>query len=147
MIPTEATRVRLPRESGERYLSPMLGLLRQCRALALTLLLAAPGLGGTWLTLAHPCPVDMPWLAQGDHHDHQAQTSHSHGDAPEGSAPSCNCVGACHSGAATLVSISTGPTSTIAGAGWSTPPSALDSDAPVQHRLHRQPPATAPPLA
>ncbi len=48
-------------------------------ALALTLLLAAPGLGGTWLSVAHPCPVDMPWLAQGGHAGHGARTGHGHG--------------------------------------------------------------------
>ena len=71
----------------------MLKLLRQCRALALTLLLAAPGLGGTWLSLAHPCPVDMPWLAEGPS-DHSGQSSHGHGDTSSGSTTSCNCVGA-----------------------------------------------------
>jgi hypothetical protein len=115
--------------------------------LALTLLLAAPGLGGTWLSVAHPCPVDAPWLAQSGHGDHGAQTSHDHGDAPAGSSSSCNCVGACQSGAATVVSIAAGPRTILAAAGWNTSPSSPDSDTPVQPRLRWHPPATAPPLA
>jgi hypothetical protein len=125
----------------------MFRALRRCRNLALTLLLAAPGLGGTWLSVAHPCPVDAPWLAQVGHGDHGAQTSHGHGNAPADSSTSCNCVGACHSGAAALISISTGPTAILAAVGWNTSPSSPNSDTPVQPRLRRHPPATAPPLA
>jgi hypothetical protein len=125
----------------------MLHALRRCRILALVLLLAAPGLGGTWLSVAHPCLGDLPWLAGAGHGDHEAQTSHGHGDAPAGSTTSCNCVGACQSAAAALVSISAGPTAVLAEAGWTTAPSTPDSDPPVQPRLRRHPPATAPPLA
>ena len=124
----------------------MLKVLRQCRALALTLLLAAPGLGGTWLSVAHPCPVDMPWLAEA-HGDHSAQSPHSHGDTSSGSTTSCNCVGACHGAAATLAPVSAGPTVILSAAGWDSSPSAPNSEDPVQPRLHRHPPATAPPLA
>jgi hypothetical protein len=123
----------------------MLGAFRQCRTLAIALLLAAPGLGGTWLSVVHPCPVDAPWLAPVGHHDHGAQTSHGHGDAPANSS-SCHCVGACHSGAAALISISTGPTAVLAAVGWNSSPSSPDSDTPVQPRLRRHPPATAPPI-
>lgn len=135
----------------------MLRVLRRCRFLVLTLLLAAPGLGGTWLSLAHPCPVDMPWLAGSGHGGHGAGTSHSHGNAPQGDAPqgdapadsgsSCNCVGACQSGVLALFSLSAGPAAVLAEAGWDTSPSTPDSDTPVQPRLRRHPPATAPPLA
>ena len=125
----------------------MLRALRQCHILALTLLLAAPGLGGTWLSVAHPCPVDAPWLAQASHTDHGAQASHGHGNAPADSSSSCHCVGVCQSGAAALVSISTGPTAILAVVGWNTSPSTPNSDTPVQPRLRRHPPATAPPLA
>jgi hypothetical protein len=124
----------------------MVKLLRQCRALTLTLLLAAPGLGGTWLSLAHPCPVDMPWLAEA-HSDHTGQSSHGHGDTSAGSTTSCNCVGACQSAAATLAPVAAGPKIVPAAAGWDTSPSAPDSEAPAQPRLRRHPPATAPPLA
>ena len=124
----------------------MLKLLRQCRALALTLLLAAPGLGGTWLSLAHPCPVDMPWLAEA-HSDHSGQGSHGHSDTSSGSTNSCNCVGACQSAAATLAPVTAGPRILPAGAGWDSSPSAPDFEVPVQPRLRRHPPATAPPLA
>jgi hypothetical protein len=124
----------------------MLKLLRQCRALALTLLLAAPGLGGTWLSVVHPCPVDTPWVAE-SHSDQGGQSSHSHGDTSSGSTTSCNCVGACQSAAATLALASAGPKMLPAAAGWDTSPSAPDSEAPAQPRLRRHPPATAPPLA
>lgn len=130
----------------------MLRVLRRCHFLALTLLLAAPGLGGTWLSLAHPCPVDMPWLAGSGHGGHGAQTSHGQGDVPPGDTPadsgsSCNCVGACQSGVLALFSLSAGPAAVLAEAGWDTSPSAPASDTPVQPRLRRHPPATAPPLA
>jgi hypothetical protein len=124
----------------------MLKLLRQCRALALTLLLAAPGLGGTWLSLAHPCPVDMPWLAEAPS-EHGGQSSHGHGDTSSGSTTSCNCVGACQSAAATLAPVIAGPKILPVGAGWDASPSTPDSEVPVQLRLRRHPPATAPPLA
>jgi hypothetical protein len=124
----------------------MLGALRRCRILALTLLLAAPGLGGTWLSVVHPCPVDAPWLAQAGHGDHGAQSSHEHGSTPADSS-SCNCVGACHNGAAALVSIAARPTAILAAVGWDTSSSSPNSDTPVQPRLRRHPPATAPPLA
>jgi hypothetical protein len=113
--------------------------------LALTLLLAAPGLGGTWLSVVHPCPVDTPWLAQAGHGDHGAQSSHEHGSGPGDS--SCSCVGACHNGAAALVSIAAGQTTILAAVGWNASPSSPDSDTPVQPRLRWHPPATAPPLA
>jgi hypothetical protein len=125
----------------------MLRLLRQCRALAVTLLLAAPGLGGTWLSLAHPCPVDMPWLAAGEHADHGAQSSHGHDDAPGSSSSSCSCVGACHGASAALTARAVEAAITLARQGWDTAPSSPDSDAPDQHSPHRHPTATAPPLA
>lgn len=125
----------------------MLRVFRRCRVLALTLLLAAPGLGGTWLSLAHPCPVDTPWLAQEAHSDHGAQPSHGHGDAPASSTSSCSCVGTCQSGAPALVTISAGPTAEVVAAGWTTSPATADFATPDQPRLRRHPPATAPPLA
>ena len=98
------------------------------------------------MSVAHPCPVDAPWLAQVGHGDHATQTSHGHSDAPANSS-SCHCVGACQSGAATLVSISTGPAAILATVGWNTSPASPNSDTPAQPRLRRHPSATAPPLA
>src|SRR5688572_4438584 len=98
----------------------MLRLLRRCRVLALTLLLAAPGLGGTWLSLAHPCPVDMPWLAGAEQQGHAAQPSHGHGDAADGSSGSCSCVGICQGGAAALIAVQGSPALTAVEAGWTT---------------------------
>src|SRR5918997_2176904 len=102
----------------------MLRLLRQCRALAVTLLLAAPGLGGTWVSLAHPCPVDMPWLAAAEHADHGAQTSHGHDDTHGSSSSSCSCVGACQGGSAALTAPAAEAVFTLARPGWDIAPSA-----------------------
>jgi hypothetical protein len=125
----------------------MLEILRRCRALAVTLLLAAPGLGGTWLSVAHPCPVDMPWLAAEGHEGHGPQTSHGHSDAPDGSSTSCSCVGACQGGTAALIQVAVRADVVPAATGWDTSASAPDTDAPVESSPHRHPPATAPPLA
>jgi hypothetical protein len=126
----------------------MLRVLRQSRVLALTLLLAAPGLGGTWLSVAHPCPVDMPWLAQpSGHPEHAAQSAHGHSDAPASSTDPCHCVGACQGATAALITLAAAPAVTTAVAGWNTAPSSPDSDSPAQPRLRRHPPSTAPPLA
>jgi hypothetical protein len=125
----------------------MLHALRRCRVLALALLLAAPGLGGTWLALAHPCAVDMPWLAAGDPPDPDAQTSHGHGDAHDTSSGSCSCVGACQSGTASLIDSPARAVLTAVTTGWTSAPTAPDTDPPAEPSPHRHPPATAPPLA
>ncbi|MBA3317537.1 MAG: hypothetical protein H0T50_05535 [Gemmatimonadales bacterium] len=70
----------------------MLRVLRRCRTLALALLLAAPGLGGTWLAAAHPCPVDSPILA----HRQQAHGGHTPGsDSTQPGHDQCVCLGSC----------------------------------------------------
>ena len=128
----------------------MLRLLRRCRIPALTLLLAAPGLGGTWLSVAHPCPVDLPWLAPAGHAEHGAEGArgtHAHGGAPAEAPSTCNCVGACQGGSAALISLPAGPVALVAPGGWNSSASAPHLEAPLQLRPHRQPPATAPPLA
>ena len=125
----------------------MLRVLRRCRTLALTLLLAAPGLGGTWLSLAHPCPVDMPWLARSEHGEQVGQSQHGHHDTPDGSSGSCSCVSACQGGSAALSSSPARPTVSLVSAGWDASPAVPDSQAPVQRTPHRHPPSTAPPLA
>jgi len=124
----------------------MLRTLRQCRALLVLLLLATPGLGCTWLAVAHPCPADTPWLAQGGHAHHQAPGGSSDRHAPA-DVSSCHCIGACHSSAATLVARTPPPVAHMAAAGWSTGPSTPDVAPPAQPRLRRHPPATAPPLS
>ena len=125
----------------------MLRVLRRCRALALTLLLATPGLGGTVLSVAHPCPVDMPWLAGAEHSTHATQPSHGHGDTPASSSNSCSCVGLCQGGTAVLLPATAHAAVTPATTGWTTSTSAPDTNPPAEHGSHRQPPATAPPLA
>lgn len=60
--------------------------------LAFLLLAASPAAGGTVLPALHPCPVDMPWLAQasGEHAGHGqdagAPAQGAHHD-------SCSCIG------------------------------------------------------
>ena len=124
----------------------MLRTLRQCRALLVTLLLAAPGSGGTWLAVAHPCPVDTPWLAQSGHGHHETPAGSGEEHAPADQS-SCHCVGTCHSGAATLAARTPSPAARLAIAGWSTAPSNSEVPPPAQPRLRRHPPATAPPLS
>jgi hypothetical protein len=123
----------------------MIRILRQSRLLPLLLLLATPGLGGAWLQAAHPCPVDLPWLAGAEH----AQQGSHHGTEP-GNAPAgetCHCVGVCHVAGAALVATATRVAVLVV---TSDPPAATpapDLDPPVQLPSDRQPPATAPPLA
>jgi len=125
----------------------MFRALRRCHALTLTLLLAVPGLGGTWLSVAHPCPVDTPWLNQEGHAAHQAHGAGGGHDAPAESSTTCHCVGTCQNASAALSSIAAAPAFTPVLTGWNTAPSSPDRDTPAQPRLRRHPPSTAPPLA
>jgi hypothetical protein len=123
----------------------MIRILRRSRLLALLLVLATPGLGGAWLQAAHPCPVDLPWLAG----QHQGQHASHHGTEP-GTVPAgevCHCVGACHTaGAALLTTAARVAVLVLTGDRPASTP-APDLDPPVQRSTDRQPPATAPPLA
>ena len=117
------------------------------RALVAALALAAPGLGGTWLAVAHPCPVDMPWLAAQSHAGHDAQSSHGHGDAGHGSSSACSCVSACQNASAALNQSPVPAAGTVATPGWDVFPSASNHETPALRIAHRLPPATAPPLS
>lgn len=120
----------------------MFRALRRCRPLALTLLLAAPGLGGTWLSVAHPCPVDSSTLAD-QPHEHGGHTS-----GPESTSPGhdqCVCLGSCH-----LASL-TAPAQAAAVA-YEAPHFDLASSrpgtealAPRERPFRLHPPSTAPP--
>src|SRR6185503_10146275 len=75
--------------------------LRRSRLLAGLLLLASPAAAGTILPVLHPCPVDMPWLAQAQHpaaghagHGvHQVVPQDAPAEAHHGT--TCNCIGSC----------------------------------------------------
>jgi hypothetical protein len=123
----------------------MLGLPRRSRWLAVALLLATPGVAGTLLQAAHPCPVEAPWLPPAA----DAPGAHQHGDhgSEPGAPVECHCIGACHA-ASTWAPPSTGPVI------------ALRETARVVllHPVHRAlapaalpyrflPPSTAPPVA
>lgn len=67
--------------------------------LALLLLAASPAAGGTVLPALHPCPVDMPWLAQAQvpaEHAGHGQSSQDHGPGTQHN--SCSCIGSWLSG-------------------------------------------------
>jgi hypothetical protein len=117
----------------------MMPLFRRCRSLAVVLLLAAPGLGASWLPVVHPCVVDSPWLApDGGHHSHQAP------DATD--SETCHCIGSSQARSPALLPIAaalalaTVPVERISRTPLFTP------DPPIQRPVDRLPPATAPPL-
>ncbi|HEX5635016.1 MAG TPA: hypothetical protein VFX50_17355 [Gemmatimonadales bacterium] len=86
-------------------------LRRLARHLALPLGLLLPGLGGTWLQEAHPCPVEhaaaghaghgAPAAEGSGHGQHVGAGDHGSQDGgTESQAPSCTCIGACGQGTA-----------------------------------------------
>ena len=71
-----------------RMLFAMFTLFRRSRAMALALVLLAPGIAGTAVQWLHACPAEA--AAAADHHQHDSgssQTGHSQG---------CECVGSCN---------------------------------------------------
>lgn len=67
--------------------------------LALLLLAASPAAGGTVLPALHPCPVDMPWLAQaGASGEHAGHGQHADDPAQGAHHDSCSCIGSWLSG-------------------------------------------------
>lgn len=125
------------------------------RLLASLLLLASPAVGGMVLPLAHPCPVDAPWLADAgatdSHHAHHGSVATPSGaseSAPAGrdSHTDCSCIGICAAPAVLLV-----PQGVVALVAAVTVPSARPqwpvSDATeTRHQLlDLLPPTTAPP--
>jgi len=118
------------------------------RLISFFLLLASPAVGGTVLPVAHPCPVDAPWLAStAGHHRHAHGGHHQQSKTPSGqSGHTCTCPGTCSAGVAIVVptsvngrQLTTSPLRILLSAltqplGWS------------QSRLDLLPPSTAPPL-
>lgn len=118
------------------------------RLAALFLLLASPALGGTVLSVAHPCPVDAPWRVApaGATHEHSGHHGQSHAPGHQ-SGHTCTCPGACAAG----VSVAT-PTP-VDGRQVVLSPLVLIRAAPHQPVLTSRsqarllPPSTAPPSA
>ena len=119
------------------------------RLTSLLLLLASPAVGWTVLPVAHPCPVDAPWLAQQmgpGGHEHGGH--HQQSDAPAKHAGhTCTCPSACTAGLSIAVPTAFGSISLPA-----TPVRTLASNADTAagwtHAvLDRLPPSTAPPIA
>ena len=118
----------------------MLHLLRRSRLLALALLLATPALGGAWLQVGHPCPVDAPWLSTGGNEGHGEHDPHS-------TPGTCHCVNSCQ--AAAVAAIAAAPVLQLAAAPPPAAPPAFAPAAPLPafRPADRLPPATAPPTA
>jgi hypothetical protein len=117
---------------------PMMTLLRRSRAMALAMLLLAPGVSGSVVQWLHACPVQAAAVA-----DHQ-----HHGQAPAdaGHSQSCQCIGSCNTAGApspaksiTIAAVVTQPDHHVV------PPSGV-SFVPVGTPSDLLPPATAPPL-
>lgn len=129
----------------------MLGTLRRLRLLTWMLLLSTPGLAGTVLQAAHPCPVDAPWLAAEQAGHHGGHAGH-HGSVPDDAGQDaghgvCNCVGACQVGAPAPLPSGAGPIRVVPVAVVSAPVVPSTTTAPVWRPLDRLPPSTAPPTA
>lgn len=77
--------------------------------LAVLLALLLPGLGGSWLSLGHPCPAAEALAASGNDAG-GASAEHAGHHGPESPAPDapghhdghCDCLGACQGGAVPL---------------------------------------------
>lgn len=130
------------------------------RLLASLLLIASPAVGGTLLPLAHPCPVDAPWLAEPDAHPEAGAGHHGHhvpatasSDAPTGvpaghdSHTDCSCIGMCAAPAVLLAPrgvVALAPIVTVASDRLQWP--VIDATDNHQQLLDLLPPTTAPPL-
>ena len=121
------------------YFQAMLSLLRRSRAMALSMVLLAPGITGSAVQWLHACPAEAQAAADHQHHgSDSSQSGHSQG---------CECIGSCNT-AGSIASV-TLPTVTAAivepdrqvilPTDLSFIPAGVPSDL--------LPPATAPPLA
>jgi len=119
------------------------------RLAALLLLLASPAVAGTVLPVAHPCPVDAPWLAQtpGDG-GHAHGNHHQQSQAPsDQSGHSCTCPGMGAAGIGVAIPSGFG-TVLLAPAPVRSLPASADPDARwTRAFLDFLPPSTAPPIA
>jgi hypothetical protein len=120
-------------------LYPMLSWLRRSRAMALAMVLLAPGIAGTGVQWLHSCPADAQ--ASADHQHHNSPASD-----PAGHSNSCECIGSCLTAAlvarpaAAVVSVLEPPRPRVVAFSNS-------GVVPAGTRTHLLPPATAPPLS
>jgi hypothetical protein len=118
------------------------------RLASLLLFLASPAVGGTVLPVAHPCPVDAPWLAQ-QGTGHEGHAGHHQSPAPQGhtTSHSCTCPSACTVGLGLLAPAAAGTVSFLADP-IQIVPAFVELTAPwTPSYLERLPPSTAPPIA
>ncbi|HJR16284.1 MAG TPA: hypothetical protein VJ808_05475 [Gemmatimonadales bacterium] len=116
----------------------MLSLLRRSRAMALAMVLLAPGISGSAVQWLHACPAEAQAAADHREHSDSSQPGHAQG---------CDCIGSCNASApvapaepATLLVAVLQPQRRVPSlAGISFVPSGTPSGL--------LPPATAPPLA
>jgi hypothetical protein len=120
----------------------MIGCVRRWRLVALLLLVITPGVAGTVLDGAHPCPENAPWAA-GAATGHGEHGSGDHG-APSHSAE-CHCLGACIGAVATVPFAPVLPTTTY-DVEVARNARAAPADLPASPPSDRLPPSTAPPL-
>ena len=117
-------------------LVPMIGLLRRSRAMALALLLLAPGASGSAVQWLHACPVKGAAAADHEHHQAPADAGHSQ---------NCQCIGSCNAAAtASPARPVTVAVAVIEPARQVVSPSGV-SFVPVGTPSDLLPPATAPP--
>jgi hypothetical protein len=136
----------------------MMTVLRWARRhIAALLLVASPAIGGQLVPLAHPCPVEAPWVTEGgaaDPHAAHTHVAHTHA-APDAPTPAeqhahgdCTCIGAC----ATPLALDA-PRSPIAVRTDLVAHEVVRRWVPIERLdagirpLDRLPPQTAPPLA
>ena len=129
-----------PRGTPTLILHRMLSWLRHSRAMALAMVLLAPGISGTAVQLLHACPAEA-LVADADR---QHGSSHSETDGHSGG---CECIGFCHSACA--VAMGKAPVSLAVVVQPNPPvlPSSVGGFAPAARLFHLLPPATAPPLS
>ena len=118
-------------------LLPMMVHLRRSRAMALALLLLAPGVSGSVVQMVHACPVQAA-VSDHQHHDQApADTGHSQ---------TCQCIGSCNTaGTASVAQAVTVATADIQPDNHVAPPTDA-SFVPVGTPSDLLPPATAPPF-
>jgi hypothetical protein len=118
---------------------PMMALLPRSRALALVLLLLAPGISGSAVQWLHACPAQAAAVT-----DHQ-----HHGQAPadaERPHQTCHCIGTCNpAGTASPSKSITVAVAVIQPYHHVVPPTGI-SFIPLGTPADLLPPATAPPL-
>jgi hypothetical protein len=117
----------------------MFSWLRRSRAMALAMVLLAPGIAGTGVQWLHSCPAEAEVAV--DHQHHNSAPSE-----PAGHSNGCECIGSCITAAlvarpvAAILAILEPPQPRLASFG-------ANGFVPAGTPTHLLPPATAPPLA